>query len=138
MRDVRDVPPLFAEIDAAFNVRGKPVIYAWGDKIYNPMGVELTPELIAHESVHGQRQGNDIEGWWRRYIADPHFRLLEEIPAHVDEFVSLCLQHRSKWVSQRAMRRTFAAHVARRLMAPLYGYGHLMSFEDAKKALMAG
>jgi len=136
MRVVQALPPLFDEIDAAFNVRGKRVIFAWGDKIFNPAGITVTPELLAHEQVHGERQGADVEGWWRRYIAEPEFRLLEEIPAHVEEFKSLCAQHAHRWHSKRAMRRTFAAAIARKLSSPLYG--GLISFAQAKEALMAG
>lgn len=139
MRVVQAEPPLIEEIDAAFKVRGKPVLFAWGDTIFNPLGVSIPPELMAHEAVHGLRQAlcpGGAESWWRRYIAEPEFRLLEEIPAHVDEFVSLCAQYRKNWRSERNMRRTYASHVARRLAAPLYG--RLISFADAKKALMAG
>lgn len=134
MRVVQNVPPIFTEIDAAFNVRGKPILYAWGDKIFNPAGVHIPPELVAHEQVHGERQGTDVVGWWRRYIAEPEFRLAEELPAHVAEFKALCIANAHKWVSQRSMRRTFAAHVGRRLAAPLYG--GLITADAAKAAIL--
>ncbi len=63
MRVVHDYPPLMDEIDAKFHVRGKPVIYAWGTTIYNPSNIDVPPQLIAHEAVHGQRQGRDVVGW---------------------------------------------------------------------------
>lgn len=135
MRLVHAVPPLFAEIDAAFHVAGKPIIFAYGSAIYNPHGVTVPPELHAHEEVHGMRQGQDPMTWWRLYIADPAFRLAEEIPAHVAEYRKLCDLRRAEWTSERNMRRTFAAHVARKLSAPLYG--RLISFEAAKKTILA-
>jgi len=143
MRVVHAPPPMFEEIDAAFNVRGRPVLFAFGDKIYNPAGVNVPPDLMAHEEVHGERQlrlnpfdrAAGVLEWWRRYIAEPEFRLAEELPAHVAEFNSLCRQNRAKWVSERNMRRTLAAHVARKLAAPLYG--RLLAFPDAKKAILA-
>ena len=49
MRVVRETPPLFDEIDAAFNVRGRPVIFAWGDKIYAP----LQQGELPRDTVHG-------------------------------------------------------------------------------------
>src|SRR5581483_9466496 len=114
-------PPRIDEIDAAFKVRGKPVLFAFGEMIYNPAGVEVPPELLAHEEVHGERQRalGSVDVWWDRYLADPAFRLAEELPAHVAEFEKLCSLYRYRWQSARAMRRTFAAHVARKLAAPL-------------------
>lgn len=134
MKIVQALPPLIDEIDAVFDVRDKPVLFAWGDTIFNPKGVTVPPELMAHEAVHGERQGADVEGWWRKYLADPYFVLGEELPAHVAEFRSLCDQHRSKWQSERNMRRTFAAHVGRRLAAPLYG--KLITPDKAKRYLL--
>lgn len=137
MRVVHAPPPLFDEIAAVFPEARQPgVMFCWGDKVYAP-GPPRTIglEFFAHEQVHCDRQGSDIEAWWRRYLVDPAFRLEEELPAHIAEFKSLCEQHRAKWVSARAMRRTFAARVARKLAAPLYG--RMISVEDAKKAILA-
>lgn len=66
--------------------------------------------------------------------ADPAFLLAEELAAHVAEFRSLCEQHRAKWHSERNMRRTLAAHVGRRLAAPIYG--RVITAEDAKRRLL--
>jgi hypothetical protein len=145
MRIVQAYPPNIDEIDAAFQVRGKPILFAFGEIIYNPMGVAIAPELLAHEAVHGRRQlgsaepgtarGDDaIRVWWHRYINEPAFRLEEEIFAHIAEFAELCRLHGKRWVSQRNMRRTYAAHVARRLAAPLYG--KLISVAQAKDILL--
>ncbi len=146
MRVVKALPPMIDEIDAAFNVRGRPILFAWGGRIFNPAGVPVPPELMAHEAVHGARQlgaaaDGSLQGeaacraWWVQYIADGAFRLAEELPAHIAEFKSLCEQHRPRWTSERNMRRTFAAGVARKLAAPLYG--NLISIEAAKRAILA-
>lgn len=127
MRIVHDYPPLFDEIDAVFGVRGKPVIFAWGDIIYDPGHGDIRPELIAHEAVHGQRQGSDVVGWWRRYIEDPVFRLAEEVPAHRAEYEHLIES------GNRQMRRKALRHVAKRLAAPLYG--RLITPVEAKRIL---
>jgi hypothetical protein len=137
VRIVQALPPLIDEIDAAFNVRGRPILFAWGDKIFNPAGGAVPPELLAHEAVHGERQGADVAGWWRRYIAEPQFRLDEELPAHAAEFKVLCEILRPKWQSERNMRRTIAGQVARKMTAPLYRYGSLINVDTAKKALLA-
>lgn len=123
-------PPLFDLISVRFNVAGRAVFYAWGDTIYNPGGVTIPPELMAHEAVHGRRQGSDVEGWWRRYIDDPKFRLAEEIPAHVEEYRLICQ------TGGRHERRAGLVNVARRLSSPLYG--RLISLDEAKRVIRDG
>ena len=129
MMVVNELPPLFDEINAAFNVLGKPVIFAFGDKIFNPEGVHIPQSLIIHEQVHGARQGDDVEGWWRRYIDEPEFRLAEEITAHQFEYLSLIGPNAS-----RHERRGALKSVAKRLSGGLYG--DLISPAKAKKAIL--
>ena len=125
MRVLLERPPFFAEIDRAFGVAGKPVIFAWGDTIYNPQSIVITPELEAHEKVHLARQGGDPLDWWTRYIADPAFRLSEELPAHRAEFAKFCTLQRDR------NRRAMALHrAALRLSSPLYG--RLVDYREAK------
>jgi hypothetical protein len=135
MRVVCARPPLFDAIDAAFHIAGKPVIFAFGDTIYNPMGVAIAPSLMAHEAVHGERQrggDGDVTEWWRRYIDEPQFRLAEEIPAHQAEYRALCAEHPT---APRNQRRLFLSGIARRLASPLYG--GIVSFEAARKLVKA-
>lgn len=137
MRVIYERPPLFDEIAAVFpDARQPGVLFCFGSAIYAPGPPRpIRRELVAHEQVHCDRQGVDIEGWWRRYLADEAFRLEEELPAHVAEFRSLCEQYRFQWISARAMRRTFATAIGRKLAAPLYG--RMISAEDAKRAILA-
>jgi hypothetical protein len=130
VRVVEAFPPLYAEILAAFPeaARCKP-IFAWGGKIYNPHKVEVSRELVAHETVHGERQGVNPEAWWRRYIAEPQFRLMEELLAHAAEYRAHC----DNPGVTRNQRRIILRHVARKLAAPLYG--SLISVADAKIAI---
>lgn len=118
---VHDRPPLWDEIVAAFpQARNPGVIFSWGDRIFDPSGDHLPPDLLAHEAVHGERQGTNeqkIRDWWQRYIEDPSFRLAEEIPAHQAEFRWL-IEH-----GNRSQRRKALRHVTERLAAPLYRYG---------------
>jgi hypothetical protein len=116
MKIIVDRPPMFDEIDARFHIANKSVIFAWGDTIYNPTGVEIAPQLLAHEAVHGQRQGSDTVGWWHQYIDSKSFRLAEEIPAHQAEYNWLLNHSLSRQARRSALKVT-----ARRLAAPLYG-----------------
>lgn len=125
---IRECPPLWDEITAAFPVARTPgVIFSWGDCIYNPSGIEISRPLLVHERVHCVRQRDDVEGWWRRYIADPEFRLAEEIPAHVAEARSACVGQ------TRHGRRAAVAGIAHRLASPLYG--RLLTLDKAEALL---
>lgn len=132
MRVVRDRPPLFDEIDAKFQVRGKPILFAWGDRIFVPSGsLDVAPHLMAHERVHGERQGLAEPGimlWWRSYLDDIAFRLHEELLAHRAEY-----HHLMRHAGGRQQRRRHLSITAARLAAPLYG--RMISLADAKKAL---
>jgi hypothetical protein len=149
MRIIRDRPPLFDEIDAALKVRGKPIIFAWGDRVFIPTGSPtLPPSLLAHERIHGDRQlvfedgfmctgfaarepEDRIAAWWRRYIADIAFRREEEELAHIAEYRHLC-EH----AGGRNDRRRHMAVVAAKLSSPLYG--PLMGKAAARKVLEDG
>lgn len=139
MRIIVANPPLYEEIDAAFGIGGRPIIFAWGDAIYNPLGGPISDALMAHEAVHGERQlghPGGPEAWWRRYIAEPAFRLEEEIPAHRAEFAHWGAQSDAlKPVKGFRCKRDWHLHViAARLAGPLYG--NLMPLARAKALLL--
>ena len=107
------------EIDAEFNVLGKPVIFAWVDTIYNPLGIDVPPQLMAHETVHGLRQEDfpgGVEAWWAEYIRSKSFRFFEERVAHQAEYDHLIAKARN-----RKERRVYLKQTAKRLASPLYG-----------------
>ncbi len=131
MKIVHAAPPMLDEIDAAFHVRGKPVIFAWGDTIYNPCYARVSPELLEHEKVHGGRQlAQGVEAWWKCYIADPEFRLREEIPGHQAEYRALIANQ----PNDRNWHHRALMYVAGRLAAPLYG--GLVTAEKARKLIL--
>lgn len=99
-------PPNYAAINRAFKVRGKPVIFCFGDTVYNPGRIKMPDRLLAHEAVHSRQQGTDPAGWWDRYIIDSKFRLAQEIPAHCAEY---------------ACAPNLLDDIARRLSSALYG-----------------
>lgn len=133
MLEVFSRPPNFAEIDAEFNVAGLPVLFCYGDTIYNPSRVGISPSLRAHEAVHSRRQGGNVEGWWRRYIAEPAFRLDEEIPAHVEEYKKFCSDNTEG--QGRNARRMALHQIAKRLSSKLYG--GLIRYDAARKIIKA-
>ena len=138
MMVVRARPPLWDEIDQAFHIAGRPIIFAWGDTIYDPEGAGVSPALHMHEGVHGARQtAAGVEIWWRTYIADPEFRLAEEIPAHQAEFRWWCESPLGNQQVKgfRSAKDRQLLEIARRLSSPLYG--GVISFDAARKLLKA-
>jgi hypothetical protein len=126
---VIDRPPIYDKIAALFPIEGKSVLFAWGEQIYNPEGIVIPKELIAHELIHGERQGSDeanIMAWWEKYLVDPQFRFNEELPAHRAEYLALVKRHSNK-------RHMYLQYVAEKLAAPLYG--NLVSIVQAKEAI---
>lgn len=133
MRTLATVPPNFAAIHKAFNVRGKPIIYAYGDTIYNPQRIKVSDHLIAHEGVHATRQRlmGGPEKWWERYIADPQFRLAEEVPAHAAEYAYF-----SQRMPHGSRLDDISYEIAHRLASPLYG--SLVGIDEARRLILHG
>lgn len=123
-------PPNFAAINRAFKVRGKPIIFCYAERIYNPQRIKIPPELFAHEAVHQARQGDDPERWWDRYIRDQDFRLAEEVPAHQAEYRCLCARN-----ADPSWRALAAERIAERLASPLYG--SMIDFAEAVRLIAA-
>lgn len=115
-------PPNYDQIAAVFPIERFPgAFFCYGDTIYNPSGSVIPPALLAHESVHSQRQtslriAGNPERWWEFYLADPAFRLAEELPAHRAEWQHFCGQGYG-----RGERRRYLSQIAQRLSSPLYG-----------------
>lgn len=124
MIEVKDRPPLYEVICDRFPVRGKAVLFAWGDTLYNPFDGVITPQLWAHERYHGQRQQmycrdrRDIEDWWMRYLDSREFRLEEEALAHAAEYVEFCRLN-----TDRNARSTALYRITMRLAMPMYDFG---------------
>lgn len=142
MKIIKAYPPNYKQIRAAFPVKGVPgILYAFGDRIYNPSGANVGTHLIEHEKVHHAQQTNVVINppsaltlerqalaWWHQYIHDPAFRLAQEIPAH-----------RAEWKELKAIapmgenRELYLYLMAKRLSGPLYG--NLISLAEAIKTI---
>lgn len=111
-----EYPPNIGQIRAAFKLTGAE-IFAWDGIIYSPSSPTVSPALVEHEKVHF-RQQRDVGGpeiWWDRYIADPAFRLEQEMEAHIVEYRAYSETH------GRPQRRRYLEVLARRLASPMYG-----------------
>lgn len=104
----------------------KGCIFTYGWDIH-VKGGKLTRELYAHELTHcfqQHRWGKKI--WWKKYLADPKFRLEQELEAHQSEVEACKLLDRNQ-------RSRHTSYVAQKLSSSLYG--KLISYPDALKLL---
>ena len=129
---VLDFPPIYSEIAAVFRIHEcRDVVFSFGPRLYNPYGLTIATEILAHEAIHGvrQRTGDHVLDWWKRYMEEPKFRLAEEAQAHRAEYRWL-LAH-----GARKQRRKALKQVAIKLASPLYG--RLVNADKARRILKA-
>jgi hypothetical protein len=130
MQIVRGFPPNYKEIKARFNPPPK-TVFAYGDTIYSPAGVDLPADLIAHERVHFGQQAaaGGAEAWWRRYIDDAEFRLTQEVEAYRAQYALVA-------ALPRPLRRRWLAAISKALASGMYG--SLVTRERAQQLVTAG
>lgn len=133
MADVRaERPPNYDEIVAVLPaVKGRanavftyaPYIYWMGDGV-------LTPDLMKHEEKHlEQQKKNGPAAWWKEYLADPEFRLIQEVEAYQ-------AQYKAARRLNRAQRRILLNKISSDLASPMYG--RILSKSDAKRLISNG
>lgn len=129
MRVVEAFPPNIEELKVAFPDAMGNVIFAYGDIIYDPWFLGIAPWNHVHEKVHEAQQGEmGVKEWWRKYIADPAFRVSQEIPAYRAEYQFLKTQ-----TGMDSFR--WAQKFATALSGP--NYGNAISYGDALKAIIS-
>lgn len=123
-------PPNFEKIVQAFpKAENEGVLFAYGEHIYNPSGIFIPQQLLAHEYRHCARQWqNDPDAWWDKYIIDDEFRYGEELIAHVEEYIA-----QARLTKDRNQRARLEQVTAARLIAPLYNYQPPRSLAQAIK-----
>ena len=128
-----DFPPIYPKISERFGIVGRrDIVFSFGPQLYNPYGCHISDAILAHEAVHGGRQGAGVEqilNWWTRYMEDRLFRFVEETHAHRAEY---------RWLAAHAPRRDrrrALKEVSLKLAAPLYG--SLVTPAQARRVLSA-
>jgi hypothetical protein len=117
-----EYPPIWNKLRRAkeFGIDISRTIFTYGGTIYNPSGVELTDDLIAHESVHEKQQSAmgffGPSRWWDKFIADPKFRFEQELEAYRAQY-----QVAKKAISSRERLSSYLFTIARELASPTYG-----------------
>lgn len=134
MKIVHDYPPNHEAICRAIpGVRGNNrIIYTYGATLYVPGGEKaiIPDHLMAHEETHTRQQGDDIEGWWERYLADPAFRLSQEVEAYRVQWAVLLEKY------DRGHRRRVLAEIVKDLAGSMYG--NVVDKTQARKLITGG
>ena len=73
MEVIKSYPPNYKDIQNA-GFGEKTTVYCFGNKIYNPSGIEIPPDIEFHELRHSKQQGEAPEIWWSKYLYDSDFR----------------------------------------------------------------
>lgn len=121
MKSVKDRPPNYSAImNAVPHVKfRRGMLYAWGNVLFNPDAVPLTPELWEHEYCHARQQDREISAWWARYLVDVPFRFQQEAEAHSIE-ISTVLERAGGQLTKKARRQV--ASIKDRMHSPIYAF----------------
>lgn len=117
MKIVIEQPPILEIAKAVFDIP-KNAVFTYGDTLYNPQGGHVDEHLMRHEETHTRQQGIDPDGWWKRYVSDPEFRLSQEVEAYHNQYMSFC-----KTNKDRNNQTRFLMRLAKDLSSPMYKLG---------------
>lgn len=125
-------PPNIDRIEQTFpEVRKWPVVYCYGDTIFNPDAkVPVPKHLQVHEEVHSRQQeeyDGGPEAWWIEYLKNPLFRIEQEVPAYAAQ-VAYIHQDTGGRKTEQALQT-----YARALSGPIYG--RAISYFSAKQRI---
>jgi len=126
LKIIKDVPPNFKEISKAFDIKGKTLVFTYGDKLYVPdYKGKIEDHLMIHEETHSKQQGNSPALWWKAYIELPKFRLEQEVEAYQNQF-----KYFKCMVRNKKQRTKFLQRIASDLSGRIYG--NIIEFKEAK------
>lgn len=124
MKVVKAFPPNIDKILRKFKITDH-TVFAYGDTLYNPIGKEISQDLMVHEETHErQQQAYGVEAWWQMYIDNKNFRLTQETEAYRNQFQFL------KTVLNRLGRKIALDRLATQLSSELYG--NIINKKEAK------
>lgn len=128
----RSKPPYYRLIKLIFpEYDFEKTTMTWGGVIYT--SIDMPEALLVHELVHvRQQQGKNRWLFLLRYWLSPRFRYRMELEAFQEEWRYL----RGKYprAHEDRTRQMILDDLARHLSGPIYK--NIISFEDAKKAIM--
>ncbi len=132
MRISPTLPPqeIYEACVKLFRVSFEDTIFTYGPTIHAKYPEKVTPDIIAHESVHIRQQGGDPAAWWMKYLYDPHFRLAQEIEAYRAQYSFML---KEKTLNPRQTLPNFVHRMAILLSGKMYG--NIITYRDAVKKI---
>lgn len=127
MNIVVDYPPNIEEIRKSFDFNEKITVFTYGDNLFNPANRTIPEHLIIHEATH-QAQQTEYNGgpaaWWGEYIANPKFRLEQEVEAYSNQF-----NYIKDTTKDRNAHYQYLHKFAKDLSSKMYG--NIVTYSDA-------
>lgn len=124
-----EYPPNIEDIKKVFPIinEHKPV-FAYGDTIYNPYKIKVTPDLEHHELTHSRQQGQFPEVWWYQYLSNKEFRLEQELEAFCEQY---------KFAKDNGVKGKVLDWAREQMSMQLCSelYGNLISYGEAESKL---
>ena len=105
-------------------------IYPYGKDIYSPVKKEkdISPDILYHEQIHQEQQGDNPDIWWTQYLTDREFRLEMEIHAYGSQY-----QFAKTHVKDRKLLRWALENMASALSSE--AYGKLLTYGEAESKI---
>jgi len=126
----QEYPPIYERAKEIFDIDDRFTIYTYGEFLYNPAGITITNDLVAHESIHMEQQkaigGADI--WWDKYFIDEDFRFSQEAEAYHAQYAYYCMIQKD-----RNKQAKYLWKIAQYLSGPTYKVG--ITHGDALKII---
>ncbi len=129
MKISTEKPPNWPDIEAKFhiNFQQSGVLISYGDTVHVASG-GISPDIRIHEQTHLDQQAKmGVEEWWRKYIADKHFRVEQEIEAYRNQVAYI-----KRYVSNRKKRELYITGIWKNMSEM---YGDMISYQKAQEIL---
>jgi hypothetical protein len=137
MKVIVDFPPNIVAIHEVFPNLRPSVVFTYGNTLCNPSGMPIPGHLMAHEKTHTKQQAGEPARWWDKYLADPRFRLSQEVEAYHRQFVfrrdEIMRQRHLSIVKRETLCKLFVSIIASDLSSEMYG--NCVVFEEAVKLI---
>ena len=124
MKILNEQPPILDKLLKAGLKPQKTTVFAYGDTLYNPSGVEIPPDILVHEEVHIRQQKDNKNACLEKYLNDKEYRLKVEVEAFREQY---------KFVCEMLKDRNYRAKCLHSLAQELSGsvYGKIINYSEA-------
>lgn len=127
-----DYPPNVKDIMRVIPdlMKFKDAVFTYGQTIHNPGNGYMDECVQLHEAQHSLQQ--DKEGgpkrWWKRWIAEPTFRMNQEVEGYGFQYRRFCELHKD-----RNKRFSYLYQIASSLASKQYG--GVISLSEARRRI---